>query len=194
MSKKYYRFFGTFLQRQSDWLNRMSAKGYRLVRTGKLLYEFEPCRPDEYRYCVEFIAEMPRPKAEDYRTFLEDMGYTVFYKNANLSYSIGKVRWRPWAEDGARLATNATTFNRELLIVEKKNDGKPFELHTTNEDLLRYTKKLRNPWLSFAVIFLLCAVPMQSWIFGGFGIAALIPVILYQTEIQKLKKETETNE
>ena len=37
------------------------------------------------------------------------------------------LRLRPWAEMGGCIATNATTFNRELLIVEKSNDGKPFE-------------------------------------------------------------------
>ncbi len=55
----------------------------------------------------------------DYANFLEDMGYKVFFKNINLNYSVGKVRWRPWAERGGRIATNTTTFNREILIVEK---------------------------------------------------------------------------
>lgn len=32
-------------------------KGYRLVRTGRVLYEFEECSPDEVTYCVEFIGE-----------------------------------------------------------------------------------------------------------------------------------------
>ena len=53
-----------------------------------------------------------------------DIPYSI--KNINLNYSVGKVRWRPWAEIGGRIATNTTTFNRELLIVEKENDGKPF--------------------------------------------------------------------
>lgn len=35
MSKKYYRFFGGLLTAQASWLNKMSAKGYRLVRTEK---------------------------------------------------------------------------------------------------------------------------------------------------------------
>ena len=43
------------------------------------------------------------------------------------------VRFRPWAEPGGRIATNATTFNRELLIVEKQADGKQT---TTNIRLL----------------------------------------------------------
>lgn len=194
MSKKCYRFFGTLLGTQTRWLNRMAADGWRLVRTGKVLYEFESCEPDEYRYCVKFVAEMSKVNSEKYKAFLEDLGYTVFYKNANLNYSVGKVRWRPWAENGARLATNGVTFNRELLIVEKKNDGKPFELHTTNEDRLRYAKKLRGPWMSFAVLFLLCAVLMRSWVFGGFGIAAGIPALLYQLEIRRLAKDGNVNE
>mgnify|MGYP000072607434 CR=1 FL=1 len=86
------------------------------------------------------------------------MGYKVFYKNINLNYSVGKVRLRPWAERGGRIATNATTFNRELLIVEKDNDGKPFELHTSYEDKENYYRNLRNPWLLILLMFAIFAV------------------------------------
>ena len=55
MSKKCYRFFGGLLNAQAKWLNKMSEKGYRLVRTGRVLYEFEECSPDEVTFCVEFI-------------------------------------------------------------------------------------------------------------------------------------------
>ena len=110
MSKKCYRFFGGLLNTQEKWLNKMSEKGYRLVRTGKLLYEFEKCKPDEVTYCVEFIGEKSKESSIDYANFLEDMGYKVFFKNINLNYSVGKVRWRPWAERGGRIATNTTTF------------------------------------------------------------------------------------
>ena len=147
MSKKYYRFLGGLLNTQMKWLNNMSKKGYRLIRTEKILYEFEPCRPNQVKYCIDFIGHKSKEEADNYYMFLEDMGYKVFYKNINLNYSIGKIRWRPWAEKGGRLATNATTFNRELLIVEKANDGKPFELHTSYEDKAYYYKNLRNPWL-----------------------------------------------
>ena len=41
MSKKCYRFFGGLLTAQEHWLNKMSEKGYRLIRTEKMLYEFE---------------------------------------------------------------------------------------------------------------------------------------------------------
>ena len=62
-----------------------------------------------------------------------NMGYGLFYKNINLNYAIGKLRWRPWGEKGGHIATDATTFNRELLIVEKTDDGKTVELHTSYE-------------------------------------------------------------
>ena len=100
MSKKCYRFFGGLLNAQANWLNQMSQKGYRLVRTGRMLYEFEKCNPDEVTYCVEFIGEKSKESATDYADFLEDMGYKVFFKNINLNYSVGKVRLRPWAEMG----------------------------------------------------------------------------------------------
>ena len=98
MSKKYYRFLGGLLNTQMKWLNNMSKKGYRLIRTEKILYEFEPCRPNQVKYCIDFIGHKSKEEADNYYMFLEDMGYKVFYKNINLTYSIGKIRWRPWAE------------------------------------------------------------------------------------------------
>lgn len=194
MSKKCYRFFGGLLTAQENWLNEMSAKGCRLIRTGKLLYEFEECKPNQVQYRVEFIGQKSKDNAKDYHDFLEDMGYKVFYKNINLNYSIGKVRYRPWAEKGGRIATNATTFNRELLIVEKENDGKPFELHTSYEDKESYYCNLRNPWLLMLLMFAVFAVVNRSIAFGVCALAFAIPVILYQTQIMKIKREAKTKE
>ena len=134
MSKKCYRFYGGLLVSQEKWLNKMAENGYKLIRTGKLLYEFEQCRPKQYQYCVDFVGQKSKESADDYAQFREDLGYRVFFKNINLDWNVGKVELRPWAEPGGRLAANSTTYNRELLIVEKENDGKPFELHTTYED------------------------------------------------------------
>ena len=179
MSKKYYRFFGGLLTAQEHWLNKMSEKGYRLIRAEKMLYEFEECKPDQVKYCVEFIGQKSKANASDYHEFLEGMGYKVFYKNINLNYSVGKVRLRPWAEKGGRIATNATTFNRELLIVEKDNDGKPFELHTSYEDKENYYRNLRNPWLLILLMFAIFAVAKCSVVFGvlATGIPFLKPML-----------------
>jgi hypothetical protein len=47
----------------------MSEKGFRLVRAGKLLYEFEPCTPGQYQYQVELVADKSKENAEDYALF-----------------------------------------------------------------------------------------------------------------------------
>lgn len=194
MSKKYYRFFGGLLKAQENWLNKMSEKGYRLIRTGRMLYEFEECKPNQSKYCVEFIGQKSKDGAKDYHDFFEDMGYKVFYKNINLNYSVGKVRWRPWAEKGGRIATNATTFNRELLIIEKENDGKPFELHTSYKDKENYYKSLRNPWLMILLMLAIFAVGTRSVVFGIFALISLIPVLVYQTQILKNRQDAKTKE
>ena len=64
MSKKYYRFFGGLLTAQEHWLNKMSEKGYRLIRAEKMLYEFEECKPDQVKYCVEFIGQKSKVDKE----------------------------------------------------------------------------------------------------------------------------------
>lgn len=194
MSKKFYRFFGGLLTAQENWLNKMSEKGYRLIRARKLFYEFEECKPGQVKYCVEYIGQKSKDNAQDYHDFLEEMGYSVLYKNINLNYSVGKVRWRPWAEKGGRIATNATTFNRELLIVEKENDGKPFELHTSYEDKENYYSNLRNPWLLLLLMFAIFTVVNQSVILGIFALIPLIPVIMYQSQIMKIRREAKTKE
>lgn len=194
MSKKCYRFFGGLLVAQENWLNKMSERGCRLVRTGKMLYEFEECKPNQVKYCVEFVGQKSKDNAQDYYNFMEDMGYKVFYKNINLNYSVGKVRWRPWAEKGGRIATNSTTFNRELLIVEKENDGKPFELYTSYEDKEKYYSNLRNPWLLILLMFTVFAVVNRSIIMGTLALISLFPVITYQTQVIRSKHEAKTKE
>lgn len=185
-----YRYFGGLLQAQQNWLNRMAKRGFRLSSAGKLCYEFEACPPDSVQYQVEWVGTKSQHSARDYAAFLEDMGYKVFFKNINLNYSVGKVRFRPWAEPGGRIATNATTFNRELLIVEKQADGKPFELHTDPEDKIEYYKSLRAPWFTNALLFLLLGVLTKNTILALCTLLFLVPVLVYQLQIWKIKRET----
>lgn len=194
MSKKCCRFFGGLLDTQEKWLNKMSGMGYRLVRTGKMLYEFERCRPNGFQHRIDFIGEKSKADAEEYRRFLEDMGYKAFFKNINLNYSAGKLRWRPWAEKGGRIATNSTTFNRELLIVEKKNDGKPFELHTSYEDKARYYANLRNPRLMLFIFFGAFWAAQRSVPFLILGAISLVPTLIYHTRAMKNSREAKTRE
>ena len=187
--EKRYRYFWTLLAAQSHWLNKMADRGLRLSRTEKLLYEFQPCAPDQYRYCVEFVAHLTREKAEDYARFLEDCGYRTWFKNANLNWNVGKVVGRPWAEPGGRLASNATTYNRELLIVEKENDGKPFRFHTALEDQIRYRKAQRRPALFLLAVMAPLAALTRSWPAALFAALALAVLIRHQLALARLKKQ-----
>lgn len=179
---------------QKNWLNKMAEKGYRLINTDKLLYEFEECKKGQFQYMVEFIGQKSKESAADYCNFLEDIGHKVFFKNINLNYLFGKVKYRPWAEKGGRIATNTTTFNRELLIVEKVNDGKSLELHTSYEDKMEYFKNLRNPWLYLLLIFAVFGIFARSIMFGAMALMVLIPVIVYQAEIMKIRRNAITKE
>ena len=138
---------------------------------------------------MEFVAHLSREKAEDYARFLEDCGYRTWFKNANLDWNVGKVVGRPWAEPGGRLASNATTYNRELLIVEKENDGKPFRLHTTLEDQIRYRKAQRRPALFLLAVMTPLAALTRSWPAVLFAALALAVLIRHQLALARLKKQ-----
>ena len=84
--------------------------------------------------------------------------------------------------------------------MEKENDGKPFQLHTTVSDKIGYLKKWRNIWFTYFAMFALMAIlfafktPLASIILGSIGILTLIPVIAYQAQVSKLQKNLETDE
>ena len=193
------RFFAGFMGSQAKWLNSMAEKGYRLVKTGKLEYEFEECDPGKYVYTVEYVGDKSLEEEENYKAFLEDMGYRVFYKNMNLDYSLMKAVIRPWADQGGKISTTKGTYNKELLIVEKENDGKPFELHTEKEDQIEYYKRIGKPWYFATFLALLLAIiywpnvpPTVS--FGVLAVLCALPIVFMAVKIRKIKKEYELEE
>ena len=193
------RFFAGFMGSQAKWLNSMARKGYRLVKTGKLEYVFDGCEPGKYIYTVEYVGDRSLEDAEDYKTFLEDMGYRVFYKNINLDYSTFKLVYRPWADKGGKLSSTKTTFNKELLIVEKENDGKPFDLHTEKEDLIDYYSRISRPWYFAVFIALLLAIiywpnVLPTAICGSLAVLFALPIVITAFKIGKIKKENELEE
>lgn len=211
MTKVLYRYFFDFIHAQEAWLNNMANQGYRLEKCGKLRYEFEKCQPDEYEYAVEFVADRPFSEAMDYRQFLEGMGYRVFIKSINLNFSIGKVKWRPWAKSGAKWATSSGSFNKELLIVEKRRDGKPLQLHTNVRDLLSGYRAVRKAYLwaagqmlgLLALVILLAwnQVDSSRWLQWGiagyvfiFMVLWAVPAITYSRIIRKTEEETAIGE
>ncbi|MEG1578198.1 MAG: DUF2812 domain-containing protein [Oscillospiraceae bacterium] len=198
MRKKVVRYFFGFIESQQKWLNTMAQKGYRLIATGKLIYEFEICKPSEFQYCVDFVAEKSDAELNNYKAFLKEMGYKVFSKNINLNWSFGKVTYRPYGEGVGKLATSPGTYNKELLIVEKLSDGKPFELHTTAEDKLHYYRKQRNACLTLMLLGIILFA--MGWYQLGtlnagtitalaLGILAGIPSFLFQQKLWKVKRD-----
>ena len=183
------KYFAMFIGAERKWLNEMASKGYRLVRTGKLDFEFEECTPGQYVYEIEYVADKSFEHEKDYKEFLESCGYKVFYKNINLDYSAGKVVWRPFAEKGGQVSTTETTYNKELLIIEKENDGKPFELHTTPADRIKYLRRLRNPWLFTSLVFLIAFGYVHSLWLLALLLICLLPALRFQYSILNCLKE-----
>lgn len=160
------------------------------MRVSKLSYEFE--RVDElYEYRIEFIGQKSLLEVEDYITFLESLGYKIFYKNINLNYSTYKVQIRPWANKGGRIATNDTTLNREILIIERKYSHEPFIIHSTYEDRKKYTLCLQKPWIYFFFCSMLAFIATHSYVWGTFLLISIIGIILFQIELNKLRKQSD---
>ncbi len=154
MKIKRFRYFYGFIDIQQRFINRMGEQGWRLIRTGRFFYEFTSCPRGRYQYCVDFIADKSCQEAEEYTKFLEEMGYRVMTKPINTNFSFGKIRIRPWGKGWGQVATTPGRFGKELLIVEKENDGRPFALHTTLEDQVDYYQIFRSAW---AFISVFCA-------------------------------------
>jgi len=199
MSKRVLRYFGGLIKRQENWLNRMAAKGYRLVETGRLFYKFEQCSPNSYEYRVEFVGHKLHSEAQKYREFLHELGYRTFWKNINLNFALFKMKWRPWAQGTGQLATSSGGLNRELLIVEKRQDGKPFSLHTDPSEIIALYKTMRKAWLWSAVpglmllVMILTGYIKFSWlaITGATVLVlwGLVPFAYYSLELSRYKRQ-----
>jgi hypothetical protein len=208
MTKRVFRYFFNFTDGQEKWLNEMAAKGWRLIKCGQLTYDFERCAPGEYEYAVEFVADKSYAKSKDYKAFLESMGYKTFYKNVNVGIFYGKAKWRPWGEGAGQIATAPGSFQKELIIVEKKKDGKSFELHTDLTDSLTLYRKIRMAYFWYAgvmfglaLMFSVYTVRMKSFymalgavLCGALGFLWLIPGMQTSQKVRRLKEEAKTNE
>ena len=189
MRKSVNKFFWLFLTSQEQWLNKMSDEGWRLVGTTVSGYEFEECEKGKYRYKAVYIANCSKESAEEYVRALEACGYRVWFKNANLNYSAGKAEYRPWAEEGGRIATDKTTLHKELLIIEKENDGTAFSLCATFEQRYESYSRLRLWGIIGLILALILAIVGKSIAWGILAVLPLVWTVLFHSEIRKLKKE-----
>lgn len=188
MKKRVKKFFWLFFTSQEQWLNKMSEEGWRLAGTAIGGYEFEACEKGRYRYKVAYIANRSKEGAEAYKKALEECGYRVLFKNAKLNYSTGKAEVRPWADEGGRVATEKTTLHKELLIIEKENDGTEFELCATFEQRYDSYNRLRMWGVIAFVVAMALAIAGKSILWRMVAVLPLGWTVLYHLEIRKLKK------
>lgn len=204
MSKIVFRYFFDFMDGQENWLNRMAERGYRLKKCGRIIYSFDICNPREYEYAVEYVGDKNYFDAKKYRQFLEGMSFRTFTKNINLAFSYGKVKWRPYAKGLGQISTSPGGYNKELLILEKKRDGNPFNLHTDLHDKLDLYKSVKRAyiWAEFILVSLIIMTFLPNisslsvaimWLLRAFMITVVIlfaiPTIKYSSLVSQLKRE-----
>ena len=101
-------FWAWEAEKEQAWLNEMSAKGLALVAVGLCRYEFEPCQPGEYQYCLELLKNSPsHPESRQYLQFVEETG-----------------------------AEHVGSYLRWVYLRKRTKDG-PFELYSDNESRIR---------------------------------------------------------
>ena len=202
MEKTVIKYFGGFMTAQEKWLNKMAANGRRLTGTTSITFDFDDCKPSEYEYRVEFAAHKSFGELEKYRVFLEECGYKVFYKNMNLNFSFLKFRLRIGGSRKGMFAANPGNYNKELMIVEKKADGKPFELHTDFADkatccshiaLMKASNALIWVALSFFVKYVNSDVALRG-VFLALGALMMLPAFFWTHRAIRFKKQMRISE
>lgn len=179
----------------------MALRGWRLADTGKLDYSFIPCEPGEYQYAVDFVGNLSRAHGDDYAAFLSCFGYRTWFKNVNLQWSRGKARWKPAGEPGARISSDRTNLDRELLIVERRAEPGEFRLYTSAEDEIEVLRDMRRrslyPVLIFAALGVLALAlgltlvqSLACWVFVAIY---AVPCAAYTLRIARLKREEPPN-
>lgn len=157
------KYFFDFINGQERWLNNMSQNGYRLVKCGKLIYEFEKCTPNKYEYAVELVGQMSERKRKEYQDLFEELEYKVFTKNLNINFSFGKIKFRPWGNGWGKITTSPGSYNKELLIIETLKSGSKLEIHTDITDkLLAYQNVINSLLYAVIMMIVLIAVTFVS--------------------------------
>ena len=151
MIRKFKFFFRPVLG-LTRWLNEMSNEGYRLIKTGNIFYYFEECQQSKYIYAVDYVANKSYSELKDYEDFLDETNIRYIEKPTSIGkISKNNIRWRPYADKGGRIATSKGMIKRELLILEKENDGKVFEVNTTIIDKINSLKIMRKPTVALMI-------------------------------------------
>lgn len=150
---KKFKFFFNPITDLTEWLNNMSNKGYRLINVGNVFYYFEECGKSKYEYDVDYIANKSYEDLLEYENFLDESNIRYIEKAGSIGkISMGNVRWRPYADKGAKIATSGGMIKREFLILEKEKDNKLFEIYSTLEDKIQALKIMRKPIIAMNIL------------------------------------------
>lgn len=147
MSKNFKVFLNP-IEGQEKWLNEKSAEGLKLSGVGRFTYEFTKCEPNQYQYAVDYIGNKSNIERKEYESFLDDLKINYYEKPLNFGqFSIGRTKYRPYAGKGGRLAASKGMINREILILEKKNNGKTFNIYNNVKDKIIALKERKKPYI-----------------------------------------------
>ena len=153
---KKFRLFLSPIEGQEKWLNERAKEGLKLSKVRRCIYEFEKCEPNQYQYAVEYIGNKSDIERNAYESFLDELGIRYYEKPLNLGqFSAGKFQYRPYANPGGKWATSRGMINREILILEKENDGKPFDIYSNVKDKITALRERRKPHLYLSSFVLL---------------------------------------
>ncbi|MBQ8547403.1 MAG: hypothetical protein IJ427_02805, partial [Lachnospiraceae bacterium] len=81
------------------------------------------------------------------------------------------------------------TLHKELLIIEKENDGTAFSLCATFEQRYEAYSRLRLWGIIGLIVMLVLAIAGKSIMWGILAVLPLVWTVLFHSEIRKLKKE-----
>ncbi|MBM7871563.1 hypothetical protein JOC70_003063 [Clostridium pascui] len=151
-----FKIFINPIEGQEKWLNEKAKEGFRLSKAGRFIYKFEKSEPMKYQYAVDYVGNKTIAERKEYENFLGEVEIKYFQKPLNLGqFSLGRVKYRPYANPGGKMATSQGMINRELLILEKRNNGKPFDIYSNVRDKIMSLRERRKPYIYLFTFMLL---------------------------------------
>ncbi|NLJ75175.1 MAG: DUF2812 domain-containing protein [Firmicutes bacterium] len=142
-----FRLFINPVEGRKKWLNEQASKGLRLKHAGRFLYTFEPSA-EPYEYDVQYIGYMANWDRKEYESFLQQLDFNYWTVSINVGkFAFGSVRLRPYARGVGKVATSPGMIGQELMILEKRSDGKPFDVFSDEESVLESLQERQKPYL-----------------------------------------------
>jgi hypothetical protein len=109
---------------------------------------------------------MANSKRKEYQSFLDDLKLRYWSAPINLGkFSLGAVRFRPYARGMGKVATAPGIINKEILILEKQTEDQSFAVFNDRESAVENLQERRKPYLYtgiFLLVFILYMVLSPS--------------------------------